>query len=66
MVDAYGDEEQRTGLFTMLEEYLDVPFTTMVLGVEVTVRGVGLPPLPLPSPVPEEAQWIEACRHWAG
>ncbi|MEV3873081.1 calcium-binding protein [Streptomyces sp. NPDC049906] len=41
-VDAYGDDEQRTGLFTMLEEHLDVPFTTVVLGVEVTVRGVGL------------------------
>ncbi|MCM2578547.1 calcium-binding protein [Streptomyces meridianus] len=39
-VDAYGEDEQRTGLFTMLEEHLDVPFTTVVLGVEVTVRGV--------------------------
>ncbi|MEU5087179.1 calcium-binding protein [Streptomyces sp. NPDC021356] len=86
-VDAYGEDEQRTGWFTMLEEYLDVPFTTMVLGVEVTVRGVdlmsdgtivalcsrgrvrqsiGILELPLPSPVPEGAQWIEAYRHWAG
>ncbi|MEW2620226.1 hypothetical protein [Streptomyces sp. NPDC048106] len=86
-VDAYGDDEQRTGLFTMLEEHLAVPFTTMVLGVEVTVRGVDLTPdgaivalcsrgrvrqsigileLPLPSPAPEGAQWIEAYRHWAG
>ncbi|MFJ3938487.1 hypothetical protein ACIPYR_16825 [Streptomyces parvus] len=44
MVDAYGGYEQRTGLFTMLEEHLDVPFTTALLGVEVTVRGVDLTP----------------------
>ncbi|MEU2821919.1 MULTISPECIES: calcium-binding protein [unclassified Streptomyces] len=43
-VDAYGEDEQRTGLFTMLEEHLDVPFTTVVLGVEATVRGVDLTP----------------------
>ncbi|MFC9285633.1 hypothetical protein [Streptomyces sp. NPDC057052] len=43
-VDAYGEDEQLTGLFTMLEEYLDLPFTTAVLGVEVTVCGVDLTP----------------------
>jgi hypothetical protein len=41
-VDAYGDEEQLTGLYTMIEEHLAVPFTTTVLGVEVTVREVDL------------------------
>ncbi|QHC30316.1 hypothetical protein [Streptomyces sp. HF10] len=41
-VDAYGEDEQRTGLFTMLEEYLDLPFTTTVLGIEVMVCGVDL------------------------
>ncbi|WP_432056541.1 hypothetical protein [Streptomyces sp. bgisy022] len=86
-VDAYGEDEQRIGLFTMLEEYLDLPFTTTVLGVEVTVCGIDLRPdgrivalcsrgrvqqsigildLPLPSPAPEGAEWIEAYRHWAG
>jgi hypothetical protein len=43
-VDAYNEDEQLTGLFTMLEEHIDVPFTTAVLGVEVTVRGVDLTP----------------------
>lgn len=43
-VDAYSEDEQLTGLFTMLEEHLDVPFTTAVLGVEVTVRSVDLTP----------------------
>ncbi|MFF9688024.1 hypothetical protein [Streptomyces sp. NPDC014623] len=86
-VDAYGEDEQRTGLFTMLEETLALPFTTTVLGAEVTVRGVdltsdgrivalcsrghvrqsiGILDLPLPSPAPEGAEWIEAYRHWAG
>ena len=41
-VDAYGDDEQLTGLFTMLEEHLVVPFTTTVLGVQVTVQKVDL------------------------
>jgi hypothetical protein len=41
-VDAYGDDEQLTGLFTMLGEHLAVPFTTTVLGVEVTVQKVDL------------------------
>jgi hypothetical protein len=41
-VDAYNDDEQLTGLFTMIEEHLAVPFTTTVLSVEVTVRKVDL------------------------
>ena len=86
-VDAYNDDEQLTGLFTMLEEHLGLPFTTAVLGVEVTVDGIdltldgrivalcsrggmrqpiGILELPLPSPAPEGAEWIEAYRHWAG
>ncbi|MFG3604306.1 hypothetical protein [Micromonospora chersina] len=40
-IDAYGDNEL-AGLFTMLEEHLAVPFTTTVLGVEVTALKVGL------------------------
>ncbi|MER8232151.1 hypothetical protein [Streptomyces sp. NPDC094049] len=43
-VDAYGEDEQRTGLFTMLEEHLDLPFDTEDLGVEVAVSGVDLTP----------------------
>ncbi|MCX4455313.1 calcium-binding protein [Streptomyces sp. NBC_01340] len=86
-VDAYNEDEQLTGLFTMLEEHLGLPFTTAVLGGEVTVDGIDLTPdgrivalcsrggirqsigileLPLPSPAPEGAEWIEAYRHWAG
>lgn len=42
IVDCYGDDEQLTGLFTMIEENLATPFRTQVLGVEVTVRGVKL------------------------
>jgi len=41
-VDAYNDDEQLTGLFTMIEEHLVVPFTTTVLGVEVSVKKVDL------------------------
>lgn len=85
-VDTDGDDEQLTGLFAMIEEHLTVPFTTTVLGVEVTVgkielaadsiaavcvqgrhrQRVGLLDLPLPSPAPDGAAWIDAYRHWAG
>ena len=85
-VDAYNDDEQLTGLFTMIEDHLVVPFTTMVLGVEVTVKKVDLTAdsivavctrgrdrqridlldLPLPTPPPDGAAWIDAYRHWAG
>ena len=85
-VDAYGDDEQLTGLFTMLEEHLAVPFTTTVLGMEVIVQKVDLTAdtivavcargrhrqkihlldLPLPTPAPDGADWIDAYRHWAG
>ncbi|WBB47787.1 hypothetical protein O3597_22040 [Verrucosispora sp. WMMA2044] len=85
-IEAYGDDEQLTGLFTMIEEHLTVPFTTTVLGVEVTVRKIDLTAdtivavcarghhrqridlldLPLPTPAPDGAAWIDAYRHWAG
>ncbi len=39
-VDANGESEQRTGFYTMIEEEVAFPFTTAVLGVEVTVKGV--------------------------
>ncbi|MET9132061.1 calcium-binding protein [Streptomyces antibioticus] len=73
-VDAYGEDEQRTGFFTMMEESLAVPFTTTVLGVDLAEDGrvvarcargsvrqdIGILDLPLPEPAPEGWQWIEA------
>lgn len=85
-VDTDGYEDERAGLFTMIEEHLAVPFPTTVLGVEVTVRRIDLTAdtivavcarerhrqkidlldLPLPTPAPDGAAWIDAYRHWAG
>jgi Calcium binding len=42
IVDAYDESEQIMGFCTMLDEHLDVPFKTEVLGVEVTVEKVDL------------------------
>jgi hypothetical protein len=42
IVDAYGESEQATGFFTMLEEHLKIPFETQVLGVTVTVAKTDL------------------------
>jgi hypothetical protein len=41
-VDCYNEAEQITGIFTMLEENLDLPFITTVLGMQVTVERVKL------------------------
>ena len=42
IVDAYGDSEQRCGLFTMMEDHLALPFETEVFGVPVTVERLDL------------------------
>lgn len=39
-VDCYNDDEEATGLFTMIEENLALPFETEVLGVPVTAKKV--------------------------
>lgn len=86
-VDAYGETEQTTGWFTMIDENLAVPFETTVLEVPVTVERVDLNAseqivaicrrgrdrqalpildLPLPTPPPDGAEWIEAYRQWRG
>jgi hypothetical protein len=41
-VDCYNESEEVTGIFTMIEENLAVPFATTILGVEVTVERVDL------------------------
>jgi hypothetical protein len=41
-VDAYGDSEQATGWFTMIEQHLTLPFETQVLGTIVTVTRIAL------------------------
>ena len=87
IVDAYGDDGQRSGFLVMIGDELALPFETQVLGVLVTVTGIeqaddgsvvavcrrgrmiqriGVLDLPLPTPPPAGAQWIEAYRRWAG
>lgn len=41
-VDCYDDSECATGFYTVLEEHLELPFHTEVLGVDVTVTGIEL------------------------
>jgi hypothetical protein len=42
VVDAYGDDEQMTGFYTMICDNLALPFATTVLGVEANVERVDL------------------------
>lgn len=86
IVDAYGEDEQRTAFLTMLEDNLELPFETVVLDVSVVVEKVDLREageivaicrrgkgrqavpileLPLPTPLPAGAEWIQAYRRWA-
>ena len=41
-VDAYNDSEQRVGFLTMIQENLELPFKTHVLGIEVLVERVDM------------------------
>lgn len=41
-VDAYGESEQSTGWFTMIDENLAVPFETTVFGLPVTVERIDM------------------------
>ena len=84
-VDAYGEAEERLGLYSMIEDHLVVPFETTILRVRVRVSRIDLSEegrivaicvrdrarqaipildLPLPSPPPLGAEWIEAYRRW--
>ena len=42
IVDAYGEDEQLAGFYTMIEENLALPFATNLLGAEVAVEGIDL------------------------
>ena len=41
-VDCYDEGEQLSGWLTVIQDYLETPFETMILGVPVTVETVDL------------------------
>ncbi|MER7578337.1 calcium-binding protein, partial [Streptomyces sp. NPDC126514] len=43
-VDAYDEDEQLTGFYTMLADHLAIPFETTVLGTSATVGSIDLTP----------------------
>jgi hypothetical protein len=42
IVDAYGEDEQKVGLLTMIQEHLALPFSVNILGVEAVVEKVDI------------------------
>jgi hypothetical protein len=53
LVDAYGKSEQVTGFYTMMENDLQLPFETEILGMTVIVEGID---------ITEEDQLVAVCR----
>jgi hypothetical protein len=54
LVDAYGESEQATAFYTMLENDLRLPFETQILGVTVIVESID---------ITEDDQLVAVCRH---
>lgn len=52
-VDCYNESEECTGIFTMIEERLELPFVTTVLGVAVSVTAVD---------ITDDDQIVAVCR----
>ena len=42
LTDAYGESEQVTGFYTMLENDLHLPFEAQILGVTATVESIDI------------------------
>jgi len=53
IVDAYGESEQRTGFYTMIEEHLGVPFEAEIPGVAATVERIDMT---------DDEQIVAICR----
>jgi Calcium binding len=53
LVDAYGESEQVTGFYTMMENDLQLPFQTEILGMTVIVEGID---------ITEDDQLVAVCR----
>lgn len=80
-IDAYGDDERLSGFAVMIEDKLEMPFETTILGVTVIVKGVTQTAAGIVAdcvrdghhqaihildlPPPEGAEWIAAYRDWA-
>jgi hypothetical protein len=52
-VDAYGESEQRTAFNTLLDQHLETPFETKILGVTVTIERIAMT---------DDEQIIAICR----
>jgi Calcium binding len=53
LVDAYGEAEQATAFYTMLENDLRLPFETQILGVTATVESID---------ITDDDQLVAVCR----
>jgi hypothetical protein len=54
VVDAYGDEQQTGGFFTMIEEHLALPFSVSILGVVAVEEKVDMT---------RDGRIVAVCRH---
>lgn len=54
ILDAYGESEQRTAFYTMLEDHLETPFEVEILGASATVEHIDMT---------RDEQIVAVCRH---
>ena len=54
VVDAYGEDEQKVGQLTMMQEHLALPFSVSILGVEAVVEKVDMT---------RDGRIVAVCRH---
>lgn len=53
ILDAYNESERRTGFYTMLDEHLNTPFDTQILGATATVERIDMT---------DDEQIVAICR----
>lgn len=60
LIDAHGESEERTGIYTMLEEHLELPFEAQVLGVPAAVERIDIDDCDEIVAVCRRGRWREA------
>ena len=62
IIDAYGESEQRTAFYTVLDQHEQI---IAICRRGRSLQAIPILELPLPTPRPAGVEWVEAYRCWA-